>query len=476
MNRRVLILLAVLLVLLLGLVGFYLYLSGGDGGDSGQTASPTAAGLVHVKTIYTAEGENLRRPTGVGADTNGTFFVTLKDDGRVIGFDRNGDVTARFGESGIERGQLLAPLGVAYDRLTGQVYVVDRARLRLLCYSASGQFQWERTVLNPTGVTVQDENLVVTTFGPVVVLTREGEPVSETGARGFEPGQFDYARAAVPAPTGSDVIIADTNNTRVQRVQLTGEATATVSWVTGEPPRYQDDPDTEFAVPSGITTDERGRVYVLDGFRHEINVLDAESGEILHIFAELEGDADGRFNLPTGIANLGGDRFAITDTFNDRVQIVRLILPEEDNIVRRQPWVLALLPLLLLLGLLPLLRRKVYVTREALELAAADESLRLMASAFRKLHVLPEVAEEYSAVVEHDVDLSPYFVSVGEPAPQDDGDATARLQQAVTGGGPKRFLRPRKLIVCSDEAQCAAFTSATRKDYAWVKEEYRLAE
>lgn len=479
MNRRAIVLLVLILALLAGLVGFYLYLSGEEGGQDAD-ATAGAEGLVHVRTIFTADGENLRRPTGIGADANGDFYITLKDNGRIIGFDRSGDTRIKWGESGIEKGQMLAPLSVAADRLSNQVYVVDRARLRIICYNSAGQFQWEQAVLNPNGVSVLGENLAITTFGPIVLMSREGEVVSETGARGHLDGEFDYPRAAVQAPEGDDLIVADTNNTRVQRVQLNGEATATAVWVAGNPPRYQDDPETLWAVPSGITTDDRGRIFVLDGFRHKIDVLDADTGEIIHTFDELDGDADGRFNLPTGIANLGGDYFAITDTFNDRVQIIRLLLPGEDTIFARTPWLIYLLPLLLLPLLLLLLRRRVFVTREALEAAAADENLRLLASAFRRLYVLPEVADDFEAITEKDVELKPYFVDAGPRTEQPDaGDELQRLAAAASPSGLRRLTSPRRLIVCVDEKQVAEFealTSAKARDYAWVTSEYRLSQ
>jgi len=311
-------------------------------------------------------------------------------------------------------------------------------------------------------------------------MSSEGEPISESGERGFQPGAFDYPRAAVQARDSGDMIVADTNNARVQRVELSGEATAGVKWAAGSPPRFQDDSGTLFGVPSGVTVDAKGRTFVLDGFRHKIDVLDSGNGKVIHTFAELQGAKDGQFDKPTGIVNIGGDYFAISDTYNDRVQIVRLLLPSENNAFARRPWALWLLPLPLLLLLIPLLRSRTFVTREALEAARADENLRLMASAFRKLRVLPEVADDYLTVTEHGVEIAPYLVRSGEPGSGDASlDEETRLARIASPSALRRLLMPRRTLICGDAQQAQRLAETTRvrvQDYEWVLSEYRIVE
>lgn len=477
MNRRNAVLLGILSAVLIALAGFYLYLSGGSGdqADDAEKASGAAAsGIVHVRTIYTADAENLRRPTGIGADENGDFFVTLKDDARVIGFDRDGDFKVAWGESGVDQGQMLAPVAVLPDRLANQVYVIDRARLRVISYNSRGDFQWERPVLNPVGIASFGDGIAITTFGPIVRLTAEGETIAESGSRGYEPGQFDYPRSAVQV-SESELVVADTNNTRLQRVKLSDTATSTVKWVLGAPPRFQDDPDTVFGVPSGVAKDEEGRIYALDGFRHSIAVIDPDSGKTVHTFKDLEGKMDGQFYLPTGIVHLGGDRFAISDTYNDRVQIVRLLPPGENTVVNRYPWLLWLLPLLLLPLLLLLRRRRVYVTREALDLAAAQGELRLLPAVYGKLLVTGPAAAAYEGVVEEGVAISEYLIAI--PASSDVADEEAAITAASRPTLLRRILLARDEVICADEPQCtriAELIRARARTFASVRDEYAL--
>lgn len=452
MNRRAIVILIVMVLLLLGLGGFYLFLAGGQK-QAEEAKAPDVEGVVPVRSIYQAGDTNLLKPVGIGSAPNGDFWVTLRDSQKVIHFDRTGDAQTVFGERGLETGKMIAPTGVDGDPATGRVYVADRSRLRLIAYDFDGKYLWERPILNPISVTVTEEGVALTTFGPMALVSGQGEFVREAGSRGPERGQFDYPRAAAVLDDGS-FVVADTNNTRVQRVKLKGEPTATATWVSGTPPRFQDDSKTLYGLPTGVAVDDDGNAFVLDGFRHEIVVLDTETGKQKHVFEELEGDTDGHFYLPTGIAYLGDHEFAITDTYNDRVQIVRLLLPAQDNVVNRNPWLLWLLALLPLLALLALLRKRMYATAEFLAKAREDGNLRMVAAAYKKVRVLPEVYAEYEEVEEEGVAIAEYLISTGEAG---ETPAFERFMAVLKPAGYERFLPRRNRVLVLDDDQSAAF-------------------
>ncbi len=469
-NRALLFVLVLLLFLLLGLVALFVWLTGGL--DRASDSETVPAGIVHVRSIYVANGENLRRPVGIGADESGRFYVTLRDAQRVIEFDRSGDWLRSWGERGLGQGQMLVPTGVAVDRAANHVYVADRSRLRLLCYTTEGEFLWEVPVLNPLTPVVLPDGIAVLTFGPIALFSDQGEVRGEVGTRGLERGQFDYPRSAAVLP-GGDLVVADSNNNRVQRVKLEGEVTATAVWVDGAPGRFQDDPKVAYGLPTGAASDGRGRVFVLDGFKHEIKVLDGETGDVLHTFSDLQGKSDGRFNLPTAIAYLGGDTFAITDTYNDRVQIVRLLIPGEDNVVRRYPWLWYLIPAALL-ALLPFFlgRKRWFASRAALERAQEDGHLRLIAGVAGRIHVLPETYELFRDVEEEGVSIGEYLAAAGperadvgpgsaqggsEHADDEVHDEVARLDVAVRPHAWRRLLLPRAVLVVRDGEEASEF-------------------
>lgn len=479
MNRRLVIVIVVLLLVLLGLGGLYVFIAGGrpDAATAKKAKPASETGLVHVKTIYMADGQNLYHPVGIGADERGNFFVTLRDAAKVIEFDRNGTSVRTWGDRGLQAGQMMAPLGVAVDRLAGHVYVTDRMRLRLIAYDTQGRYLWEVPVLNALAPVVTKDGVAVLSFGPIALFDSEGQLIKEVGSRGYEKGMVDYPRAAAALPDGS-LVVADSNNCRVQRLKLEGETTATALWVLGTPPRFQDDPETMFGVPSGVAVDERGRAFVLDGFRHTITAVDTQTGKVIHQFKDLEGQADGLFRLPTGIAYLGDRTFAITDTYNDRVQIVRLLLPEENTVLARSPWLQWLLvPLLLLPVLWFLLRRRHYATAEALDAAAEREELRLVAGALKRVGVLPEVYDRFAEVTEHDVRMGDFLVRLETDSADEDrlavlAETSKPRVRAVSTVG-------RRVLLVVDEDQAAALHRKGVKrtlTLAELEDRYRIEE
>jgi len=477
MSRRLIVILALLLALLLALGGFYLYLAGGDNSASEGDTSPTARGLIPVRSIYTANGENMRRPVGLGADANGDFVVTLRDSQRIVMFDGQGGWIRTWGKRGLEPGNMMAPVGVDYDRASNHVYVTDRSRLRLITFSSEGKYLWEVPMLNPLTPIAHKDGVMVTTFGPVVLMTEQGELTKEVGTRGTKPGQFDYARGGIVLDD-NQAIIADTNNTRIQRVKLTGETTAAVVWVDGKVPEKQDDPSTTYGLPSSVAQDSEGRLYVLDGFRHAIVVLDPETGKQIHAYKDLEGASDGRFNLPTAIAYLGDNLFAVTDTYNDRVQILRIVLPQEDNPVARYPWLLWLIPLVLLpLLLLFFGRKRWYVTAGTMELAESENKLRLLAAVCRKIHVTQDVYDRYKDAVEDDVAIGEFLVSLSADATDDDSpESRDERLVAHMPTGAQRLLLPRVRLVAESEERAEALSGKGRKTltFAELSAEYAL--
>lgn len=480
-SRRLWIVLAIVVVAVFALLGFYVWLVGGSSSATGEGEEAPSAreGLVHVRSIYLYAGsENLVRPMGLGAAGDGGFFVTLADSARVVEFDADGDYVRHWGERGTGAGQFLSPVGVDVDRLARHVYVADRARLKLIAFDLEGTYLWEVPVLNPVSVSVADNgDVVLATFGPVARFTSEGESLGQVGSRGPYPGQFDYPRQTAPAKDGS-IFVADSNNARLQHIEFAGEPTATVLWSVGEKPRDAEDTDTRFVLPTGVTTAADGSVVLLDSFGHTIEMFDDATGESITDFGgERRGVADATLNFPTNIAHLRGDYFAITDTGNDRIQIVRLVAPES-----RQPW--NLYPALRWLGLLPLLlllpafgRRRHFITDETLTRALQEGNARLVLAATKRPYVLPETYEHFAEFTEADVRVGDH-VRVIDPQSAEPGTAEERLAK-VAGRTPlERVLLRRHFVVCVDAVQSAHFEEAGTRTrlYDGIVQEYAIKE
>jgi len=512
-NRTLLIVTGVVLIILLALGAVGLWLFGGQGGPDEDAKPSSQTGIVLVRVVDTFAGKRMLTPTGIGAGSDGGFFVTLRDLAHVAEYDSDGDFLRSWGDRGLQVGQMMVPIGVAVDRPGGRVYVTDRSRLRLLCYDLEGNLRWEKPVLNPLTPAITEDGVAVTTFGPVVRFDSEGNVLGEYGTRGHEVGQFDYPRGIAVGEDG-EAYIADSNNARVQRIQFAGEVTATVDWVDGRPPLTQDDDSVKYLLPASATLDDEGLLYILDGFRMRVFVIDPETGDQVHLFEFTSGSTPGQLYLPSGITFLSGDTFAITDTANDRVQIFRLLLPAKNNPLARNPW-LWLLLLLLLLPLLPLLfKKRHFVTEETLERATADGRLRLLAAVLKKMYVLPEVYAAYKDKIEDGVDVGQYFelaqvreeqdepaekkgrgkrgakaadevVPVeaqtpaeifAEPVVAAPDDPEALLARASEPTRIQKLMFARHIIVCAESGQCDRFVDRGRKvrDYDEIVEEFEL--
>src|SRR6185503_10673742 len=97
----------------------------------------------------------------------------------------------------------------------------------------------------------------------------------------------DSPRGIAVAPDG-DVLIADTNNHRIQRYAPSGEFRLAFGRMGRGP--------GEFNVPSGIAVDPAGHVYVSDSWNHRVLKLTPSGREIL---AETQ---TGTVYAPFGIA------------------------------------------------------------------------------------------------------------------------------------------------------------------------------
>ncbi len=468
-TRRILFITIVVFLLLALLGGFYLYLTGNQTNDNGPKGPNQSTGIVPVTSIYKYGTIAIQKPTGVACDSRGNIYATLRDGAPVLVFDRNGNFLRKWGTRGYKTGELLSPEGIAVDSNAGRVYVTDRGRLRVIAYDLNGQLIWETPILGALSPAVgPDGNVYVSTHGPIVVLDKEGQFVRQFGSRGSALGQFDFPHQMAVSGDSKTLYVADSNNARIQAVQPSGNATAPVVWHLGDPPRFQDDPSTRYGVPGGITQDSSGRLYVLDGFKYQIEVVDAKSGQSIFKWTDLQGQFNGLFNFPTNIAYMGGDSFAISDTYNDRIQIIRLLPPGSNNVIARNPWLLWLLPLLLIPLIAMLRRRRAYLTRETMDAAIDAKEFRLLAAAFKKLHVLPELLASYKDLEEDGIKFGDYLVAAkvkeqeaekvadGEtpqPVSVESENDEKRLVHAAERTLLQRILFVKNPVVCVEEAQ-----------------------
>ena len=124
-----------------------------------------------------------------------------------------------------------------------------------------------------------------------------------------EPSQLNASRSIAAA--GERFYLADTDAHRIVVLDQNGKLIQT--W------GAKGSKAGQFRRPSGISSDEMGRVYVSDTGNHRIQVFDRD-GKHLRSFGE-KGSLPREFNAPAGIAVANGV-LAVADTKNSRVQML----------------------------------------------------------------------------------------------------------------------------------------------------------
>jgi len=397
-SMTAMIIIAVVLTLLLAILAGAYYLLTRPSQLNSSGASQNRSFLF---AVYGFQGDLLRRPAGVGFDSTGNIYVADTAKQRIVAFDPSGAFITSFGEPGNGPLQLKSPIDVAVAP-DGRVYVVDKDQGKLVIYDATHK---ATNVINfkeepPLSVTVANNLLFVTTPSGIVIGDLNGKFTTGYVRKGREPGQFDHPGGVAVAPDGT-LYVADSLNYRVQAISPQGK----VLWTYGKPlPPAEavnyNGPDRKFGLPSNIARDDNGYLYVVDGLSSDIVVLD-KNGKFIETFGD-QGHDNGTFYYPDGIDYHAG-RLAIADKFNDRVEIFSAPYSPAvtDQLAAGAPY--GLLLLLIPLLLIPILMRRqsdyVLAPSFASALATDEASGPEIIKALRRVNATAELATE------HDEDL-----------------------------------------------------------------------
>jgi len=364
--------LVILFVILLGLGYFIVRVVTPVGAPTASKDLPT--GLEWVRSIYgygPAQTQQFRRPVDVAIAPDGSIWATDPQRNRVLGFNPDGSFKGLIhtGPSAKGAGKMGAPEGVAVGE-DGNVYVADSVNDKVMVFTQQNVFVREFEVPSPLDLDVRNGRVVVGSGPGVSVHTTDGRLLSVWGRFGTGPEEFNTVHGVAIAANGT-VYVSDTNNVRIKAYKPDG----TLLWVwprsrttaapTGVAPREGTTPVT---LPAGMTFDGQGRLVVADPFAFELVVLNvSETTATVAARYGSFGQKDGYFVYPTGVSyDPARDWFAVADTTNDRVQIVRLpgtAVPGVAAAARRtltgvSPWCAVPVLLLLLAVIVAFMRRR----------------------------------------------------------------------------------------------------------------------
>lgn len=290
--------------------------------------------LTWVRSMYgfgPSELEQLLDPTSVAIGPDGEIYATDPQRQRVMVFSSGGAFQRLLhtGRGGMGPRQFVRPESVAVDA-DGNVYISDPSANKIIVFNAGGQFLREWPAEGTArGVDVQGDNVYVLDVGKVIVYDKQGNKLGEFGSRGRAAGKIDAYQGVTS--DGKNIYVADALNHRVQAFDREGR----LIWVMPasdpgiETQNIQSSTEATgdarpYDLPQDITLDGAGRLVTIDAFLFEIVVSDRETGKVIARYG-TDGAAEGEFFYPSSIAyDPQRDWFAVADTRNNRVQVVRI--------------------------------------------------------------------------------------------------------------------------------------------------------
>jgi DNA-binding beta-propeller fold protein YncE len=260
---------------------------GGPGSDDGRFATPRASAW----------------------DPRGFLYVVDKT-ARIQKFDANGKFVRSWSTPANEKGR---PTGLTVDP-KGDLLVADTHYHRVLRYSAEGEllsmFGTEGSApgqfLYPTSIAIgPDGSLFVSEYGGsdrIQVFTPDGKLIRAWGSYGKGPGQFDRPQGI--ARSGERLYVADAANHRIQVFTLEGMLVS--GW-------------GDLKYPYSVSLDPQGNVLVAEYGRHRVTKFSPDGARLAAAGQAGTGPAD--LNTPWSAIPISGDRIAIVDSGNHRIQI-----------------------------------------------------------------------------------------------------------------------------------------------------------
>ena len=134
----------------------------------------------YLFSIYGFEGDQLRRTSSVRIGRTGDIYVADTGKHRIVVFDDSGVYQTVYGEAGDEPLQIMNPIDVAVAA-DGRSYVLDKNAHKIVMYDATNQasdFIPFAEDIFPLSLAVDGETLFVTTESGIVEFDMDGNALT----------------------------------------------------------------------------------------------------------------------------------------------------------------------------------------------------------------------------------------------------------------------------------------------------------
>lgn len=200
------------------------------------------------------DGE-LKAPAGIKVDKDDNLLVVDGQNHRVQKFDRQGKFLSKWGEQGSAEGQLNMPWGLCFDN-DGNVLVADWGNRRVQKFTSGGKFlaSYGGPGSGP-GELNRPSSVAVDSDGDIYVTDWNADTLNVYAP---EDGRFITAltgNARVVSPWAERLIASNPDMIKARRI-----ADLTEEW--------------GFRRPISVNIGPNNRIYVLEEYRHRIQVYD----------------------------------------------------------------------------------------------------------------------------------------------------------------------------------------------------------
>ncbi len=277
-----------------------------------------AVQFMHILSIYSDEkGEGLKQPEGVACNDSSLLIAADTGNGRLLRYTFQ-DRALKTAVAEIKIPQMSYPIQVRINS-KDEIYVLDGKQRRIIHLSPEGEFNGYLDPMGlPSPVMSVPRSFDIDTNDNIYILDIFSERVIVLNLRG------EYQRhIKFPENYGffSDMTVDPKGN-----ILLLDSVKAMVFSTAKDPASFS--PLTEslkenMRFPESLTTDRRGRIYLVDRNGSQIIVLSQE-GSFLGRISSM-GWKEGLLNYPSQLCiNSNGEIF-IADTRNSRIQVFALL-------------------------------------------------------------------------------------------------------------------------------------------------------
>jgi DNA-binding beta-propeller fold protein YncE len=254
------------------------------------------------------------KPFSVAFDEAGNLCMTDSGSASVWFFD----ITSRSFDIWQEIGpyRIVSPTAVA--RSEGIFYLADSAIGSVLAFRSGKKLlrEFKEGLGRPSGVTVFSGRVYIsdTEKHQVHIYNLEGELLRSIGARGTDPGMFNFPTHLAVDSHGR-LYVTDALNARIQVFDPDGKHLTSIGSV--------GDSSGHFGRPKAVAVDDRGLVYVPDALFDNFQIFEGNGSYLFGV--GRQGAGPGEFWMPSGIATGPDNIIVVADSYNRRIQVFQYI-------------------------------------------------------------------------------------------------------------------------------------------------------